>query len=279
MSTEATQGPAPSPAAPRELRVISHTGLFYWWPVWLVGFILAGLTYVEGTRLAVVPGDTRVSENESKTTFELKVKSPAPLLEQAAVNTTAGEPAFPIRIASRKGYGLIWAAVILLVIFGSNIPLRGLATLLAILAIVLIVVLFSTLEWWSPILEYLGGLHIQISVAGYLLPSCALLVLWLVAMFVYDPLRYALFSAGQLTLRRDIGDHVEVYTAATIHVEKRPNDLLRHWILGLGAGDLVITVPGRGLQIEFPNVLFIDSKMAQIAELMKLMPVVSAANA
>jgi len=40
---------------PLTLKVISHTGLIYFRPVWLTGFILAGLTYAAGTRLAVVP--------------------------------------------------------------------------------------------------------------------------------------------------------------------------------------------------------------------------------
>jgi hypothetical protein len=34
--------------------------------------------------------------------------------------------------------------------------------------------------------------------------------------------------------------------------EKRRTDLFRHWVLGLGAGDLVIKVPSQSLQIESP---------------------------
>jgi hypothetical protein len=273
MSTEPTPGPAPTPAAVQRLRVIGHTGLFYWWPVWLVGFILAGLTYAEGSRLAVLPPGTTITA-KGENTFELKLNRPAPNLEQAAAYAAAGEPPFHTPIASRKGFGLIWFAVILLVVFGSNVPLRGLATMVAILGVVVLVFLLGFLELWSPILEFVGGLHIQITVAGYLIPSCALFLMWLVVMFLYDPLRYALFTAGQLSLVRNIGDHIEVHPASAIRVEKRPDDLLRHWILGLGAGDLIITVPGRGDQIEFPNVLFINSKLAKIAVLMNLKPVV-----
>src|SRR5262245_23371779 len=139
MSTEPTPGPAPTPDVPKPLRVLGHTGLIYWWPVWLVGFILAGLTYAEGNRLAVVPAGTTVTANEAKTAFELKVNRPTPNLEQAAAYTAAGEQAFHTPIASRKGYGFIWFAVILLVVFGSNVPLRGLATVVALLGLVLLV--------------------------------------------------------------------------------------------------------------------------------------------
>jgi hypothetical protein len=56
--------------------VISHTTLIYWWPVWLLGFILAGLTYADGTRLAVLPSDTDVKALQSDKVYELTVKNP-----------------------------------------------------------------------------------------------------------------------------------------------------------------------------------------------------------
>ena len=35
------QGPL-SQKHPREVRIVAHTMLFYWWPVWAVGLLLAG---------------------------------------------------------------------------------------------------------------------------------------------------------------------------------------------------------------------------------------------
>ena len=37
--------------------------LFYWWPVWAVGFLLAGLTWLGGNYLAIVPAGTEAVEN------------------------------------------------------------------------------------------------------------------------------------------------------------------------------------------------------------------------
>ena len=38
MSTQ----PAPLlPPRPTEIKIYSHSSLFYWWPVWLLGYILA----------------------------------------------------------------------------------------------------------------------------------------------------------------------------------------------------------------------------------------------
>jgi hypothetical protein len=34
----------------------------YWWPVWAVGLLLAGLTWLDGHHLAIVPGGTQVVE-------------------------------------------------------------------------------------------------------------------------------------------------------------------------------------------------------------------------
>ncbi|HKB36662.1 MAG TPA: hypothetical protein VKD72_09425, partial [Gemmataceae bacterium] len=45
-------------ARPRQVVVISHSPLFYWWPVWAVGFIMAGLSYWQGYQMALVPPGT-----------------------------------------------------------------------------------------------------------------------------------------------------------------------------------------------------------------------------
>ncbi len=41
-----------------EIRLYSHSDVFYWWPVWTPGFVLAFITYLDGVRLAVVPAGT-----------------------------------------------------------------------------------------------------------------------------------------------------------------------------------------------------------------------------
>src|SRR5436305_12317307 len=60
-STHAT--PA-HPATPhkREITLISHSMLFYWWPIWVLGFTLAAVTYFEDHRLAVLPSDVTVAK-------------------------------------------------------------------------------------------------------------------------------------------------------------------------------------------------------------------------
>ncbi len=31
-----------------EVKIYSHSTIFYWWPVWVVGFVMAAITYSEG---------------------------------------------------------------------------------------------------------------------------------------------------------------------------------------------------------------------------------------
>jgi hypothetical protein len=225
--------------------------------------------------LAALEPGTTVKEMQPKKVYEVTVPNQSsPSLERAANTGTEGD-AFPMRIATNKNYGLVYFAVLLLVIFGSNVPLRGLASIIAILAILLLILVFAYLGWWELIFDYLGGLHIQISLAGYLLPSVVLLVLWLATFLFYDPMRYMIFTPGQFVLHKEIGDLREVFDTTQVQAEKRRSDLFRHWVLGLGAGDLIIKVPSQSLQIELPNVLFVDRRVTEIANLMKTKPVLS----
>src|SRR5580698_6692844 len=43
-----------------EIRVYGHSSMFYWWPVWVAGFVMAALTYMDGHVLVVVPRGTQV---------------------------------------------------------------------------------------------------------------------------------------------------------------------------------------------------------------------------
>jgi hypothetical protein len=38
-----------------EIRIFGHSTIFYWWPVWMAGFVMAAITFAEGSRAAIVP--------------------------------------------------------------------------------------------------------------------------------------------------------------------------------------------------------------------------------
>ncbi len=274
MSTADKPGPAgggPQPVT--SVRVVSHTGLFYWWPVWAAGLVFSALTYFGGGRLAVVPDGTKVTAGSEKT-YELTLPGRAtPSLTQAAEATAAGHDAFPVRVSGNRDYGMVYIVVLLLVIFGSNVPLRGVWTVVAILLILVLTAVLAYFDFWGWILETLGGLHVEISLAGYLVPSLVLLALWAVTVFGFDQMRYVIVTPGQFVVHQAIGDAREVYDASRATVQKQRSDLFRHYVLGLGAGDLVISVPAVGKQIVLHDVLFVGRKVRAIAELMKTRPV------
>jgi hypothetical protein len=273
MSTAEPASPS-IPAQSQEVKVVSHSGLFYWWPVWAFGFLFAMLSYASGARLAVVPEGTRVAAHDERH-YDLALTHPPSRSLDKAVKAGPDQPAFPLHIAQNPNYGVLFFVVILLVIFITNVPLRGLWSVLAIMLIVLVATLLALFDAWEPILEALGRLHIYITVAGYMFMSVVLFLLWLVVLLFFDPRRYMVFSPGQLRVHQDIGGGEQVYDTSGLTFRKRRSDLFRHWVLGLGSGDLVVNIGGAQPQhFEVLNVLFVGQKEQQIAEVMKTRPVV-----
>ena len=41
--------------APADITIISHSNVFYWWPAWVMGFVAAAFSYLQGRDVAVVP--------------------------------------------------------------------------------------------------------------------------------------------------------------------------------------------------------------------------------
>jgi len=122
--------------------------------VWLVGFILAGLTFLDGMRLAVLPPASNGHPREGEKGFVIQVAGSSPALETAVENSSKGAEAFPLRIFPEQELRVVYFAVILVVIFGANVPLRGVASLLAILGLLVMVVVISILDGWGPILDF-----------------------------------------------------------------------------------------------------------------------------
>jgi len=63
------------------------------------------------------------------------------------------------------------------------------------------------------------------------------------------------------------------YDTDNIIFSKRQEDLFRHWIIGLGSGDLHMqTMGGRGVEMDVANVLFVIGKMSTIQRLIPTKP-------
>lgn len=267
----------PTPAPPREIRIISHSNLFYWWPVWAVGFLMAAITWFSGQRMITVPNGT-VAEpgrelawhKESRDVLVLPAKASLPRDKNDA-------PIQPhLRMAENKNLGVLFSIVLLLVIAITNIPLRGLWSVIVITVLLSITIILAILGKWGDILEAFSLLDIRINFAGYLVISTALFVLWLVIFVFFDKQIYMVFTPGQLRVRLEIGDAETAYDTTGMTIQKQRSDLFRHWILGLGSGDLLVRTSGAQAHFfDMPNVLFLGRKVKEIEEMLRSRQVVS----
>jgi hypothetical protein len=272
-----------------EITIVSHSNLFYWWPVWALAFLLAGLTWLDGTVTAVVPKgseavrDAKVEyatpDGKNITAGPVDVivvpsdpKHPHHLPPSHKVNDVLPDPDQPhLRVSTNKSFGVLFLFTLLLVILITNVPLRGMWSVVVIILIVMLSIIFALAEWWETIIRALGQLDIRINFGGYFLIGAGLFGVWLLTFAFFDRQVYMVFSPRQLKVNTEIGGGQQVYDATGMAVEKRRSDLFRHWVLGLGSGDLVVKTSGaQAHQFELQNVLFVGKKVAQIEDIMKM---------
>jgi hypothetical protein len=97
-----------------------------------------------------------------------------------------------------------------------------------------------------------------------------LFLLWLAVILVFDRQVYMVFAPGQMRVHQNIGDAEVAYDAHGMVVSKRRSDLFRHWLLGMGSGDLVVKTAGtNSREFQMSNVLFVGSKLAMIQEMLQ----------
>jgi hypothetical protein len=270
MSTSTTPPhPAAVPPGQREIRVYSHSTLFYWWPVWAVGFIMAILTLIDGHRMAIVPSGTIAAANQQvpghDSTDVLIAPKGKPLPRDE--NNEIIQPSR--HMANSPRYGVIYATILIMTIVVSSVPLRGLWSLIIVLCIVLLVVVIALFGMWDPILEKLNLLDIRINMGGYLFISLILLLIWSLTVFIFDHRTYVIVTPGQVRVCQAVGAGETVYDTTGMTFTKQQNDLFRHWIIGLGSGDLIIHRSNTNQEIDMPNILFIAAKVRLIEQMIK----------
>ncbi len=240
----------PPAAHLNEIRIISHSTLFYWWPVWALGFLLALVTLVNGQYMITVPAgstfregiDVDVKEGKDSRTVLVFSKTGEKMLARDA----NGKPLDPyLHMAASKTPGVLFCIVLLLVITITNVPLRGLWSVIVITVILFVSIILAILGKWDDILERLSLLDIRINLGGYILISCVLFILWLLIFFLFDKQIYMVFTPGQLRVRLEIGEAETAYDTTGMTIQKQRSDLFRHWILGLGSGDLIVKTSAR----------------------------------
>jgi hypothetical protein len=270
---------APRPPARREITLISHSMLFYWWPIWLLGFTMAAVTYVEDHRLAVMPPGAVVSkEGEVDNSVFYKVGvvkgTETRSLTEAAENTlTPGQTAnaFPTRVSQKTWMGPVFCVVLILTVVITNVPLRGLWSFLVLLMFVVIALLITLIpNGWDQLLRATGNLHIYINMAGYLFIATVVLILWCVSVFIFDQRTYMVVTPGQIRVCEHVGASIRTFDTTGMTFEKQRDDLFRHWLLGFFSGDLIVRTAGAEREtIRLPNVLWIGWRLEEVQQLLR----------
>jgi hypothetical protein len=263
-----------------ELKVVQHSQLFYWWPVWTAGFILFLISYASGEPMALVPKDTDVERTEYGYALEVKTKTPpggiGDMKSGDKVNIYDERSPFHLHVSPIKYLGVLFTAVLILVILITNVPLRGLWSVVVIVTIVMLLVIVTLMGWWEQIFQAVTWLDIRINAAGYFVIATALFIIWAVTFFWFDRQIYIIFTPGQMKVREAIGGGETVYDTAGMTSQHLQDDFFRHRILGLGSGDLVVRTAGaHSHEFRWSNVLFVRRKLQQIEDMQRERPVVA----
>jgi len=252
---------------PAEVVIISHSPLFYWWPVWAVGFLMAGLSYWQGQRMAFVPPGTTAERGARVEGVEgprdVLIAPAGQSLPAASDSDELQQPR--MRMAESNNPGVIWGITLCLVVAVTHIKLRGVWSLVVLLFLFFTTVLLAVLRLWDPIFRTIGFLDIHINAFGLFSISLFLFVMWLLMFLVFDRLTYMIFTRGRLRVRKAIGEGELVFDMRGMTFQRHRDDMFRHWLLGFGTADLTVFTSGANAQqLEMPNVMNIGRKLELI---------------
>ncbi len=216
--------------------LVSHSSLFYWWPVWAVGYIMALVTQYEGVAV------------------------------QLGGNT--------VWITPSNNPGVLFFLTLFTVIMISNVVVRGLASTVVILTMITATVTLAYFGLWDNILAFFGNLHIHLNQGAYFWFATLMCLVWTLTTFVFDRMSYWRVRPGQMTHEFVLGASSRSYDTENMSFEKRRDDVFRHWLLGLGSGDLIINAfnGGKPEELHIPNVLFVGLKVRAVEQLIAMRP-------
>lgn len=198
-----------------ELRIYQHSNLIYWWPIWVYGFVCAGLTYVQGVGV----------EQLAATKGKVVLFHPSPWL------------------------GISFIGLILFVAVFTNVRARGVYSFMLILIAAALFWAILKIPGVELAFGWLSLLRVHLNLAFYLTFSALLLMIWLFVIVFVDHFTWWRFSPGQVIEEHRIGQATgHAYNTEGMVVRRLPDDLFRHRILGLGflgfgTGDFMVKPP------------------------------------
>jgi hypothetical protein len=198
VSTQPVGSPLTQALAARQVRVYSHSMLFYWWPIWAVGYLLAFVTRMWGEQV----------------TFHI------------------GGQDRTVWFHPSGSLGVIFVFTLVLVIIMTHFAVRGVASLTVIVSAIAAVLFVAYFGWWDTILNAVANLTIYMNLSFYLFFATAVFLVWAAEVLIYARLDYYVFRPGQLVHVTLFGGGEESFDTRGMSVLKIRDDLFRHWAAG-----------------------------------------------
>ncbi len=257
--------------------VYQHSNLFYWWPVWFFGFVFAAITYIGDHHMAIVPRGTTALENVDVADKDGKLAKHDVLVldsgkkHRTQKNVDAKDEIIQptIYVTQYRTLGTMYLFILLIVIFVTNIALRGQWSLVVVITLLMTAIIFWLAGYWEIIFERLGNMSIFINLGGYMMISLVIFILWLLNFFFFDRQIYVVFTPGQVRLCLEIGSGETIYDSFGMTVQKERTDIFRHTILGFGSGDIMLRFSRIEHPIELHNVLNVAKTLKRIEQMTK----------
>jgi hypothetical protein len=207
-----------------DIRIFQHSNLFYWWVVWLYGFVCAGLTAAQG--------------------FGIK--------ELAAAGQAGQEKV--ILFHASPWLGLSFIGVVLFVVVFTNVRARGVYSFVLVLLAAAMVWGINKIPGIDTAVGWVSLLRVFSNLAFYLTFSTLLMLIWFFVTFFVDHFTWWRFSPGQVIEEHRVGQATgHAYNTEGMIIRRLPDDLFRHRLMGFGTGDFVVR-PASGETFEIHNV-------------------------
>jgi hypothetical protein len=236
MAAVADADVGPASLVAHEVKMYGHSPIVFWWPGWVVAFVLAFMTSLMGVPVSVGQGESEL------------------VLPQSTPH-------------------VVFTATIILLILFTNVKMRGIYSITFIVATMFVILLFAYMDWWERIFALLPYLTIHINLGFYLFFGTTLFLLWAVTFFIFDRLTYWRVRPGQVIEERLIGGGQRTFDTDGLQFEQRPADLFQQTILGFGAGDLILRTGGvNKSEIVIPNVLLANDRIRRAQQLISVKP-------
>jgi hypothetical protein len=219
-----------------DLRIYQHSNLAYWWVVWVYGFVCAGLTYGWGIGI-----------------------------RELAVGTGSAEKG--ILFHPSPWLGLSFIGLILFVVIFTNVRARGVYSIVLLLLTAAAIWAVQKIPGIQTAYGWVNLLRVHLNLAFYLTFSVLLMMIWFFIIFLVDRFTWWRFSPGQVIEEHRVGQATgHAFNTEGMIIQRLPDDLFRHRVLGFGTGDFVVK-PASGDTFEIHNVWRANSKQRQLEDM------------